>query len=267
MAVKQTTLNTLMELISAMRSKITGCDWHKTQTMHSIMPATLEEIYELLEAIDTQSADKIKDELADVMFHVLYYVQLAKELEWFNLSDLLSHLEEKIIRRHPQVFKQQVDNVTKNTEVMSWEELKQTEAHRAQTIAEVDLSKLIMLRPALLQAFTIQKEVKLTGFDWQEVSPIFDKIKEELSEVEEAIIQNSSEAISEELGDLLFACVNLSRQCNVNPEFALNQANRKFIKRFSAMQQALSKEQGQAKKLKLNEWDKLWDQVKSLEKS
>ena len=233
-------LNDLLYLMARLRHPDGGCPWDLQQDFASIVPHTLEEAYEVADAIEREDFAHLPSELGDLLFQVVYYSQLGQEQQLFDFSTVVHSITAKLVRRHPHVFPEgdlygQMQAVTVGTEQVKerWEDIKQQErAEQAEpeqvvsTLADIPLNL-----PALSRALKIQKRAANVGFDWSSLAPVLDKVSEELQEVRDAIASAEPAAISEELGDLLFATVNVARHLKVDPETALRAANIKFSQR------------------------------------
>lgn len=247
----------LTSIMTRLRDRDTGCPWDIAQNFSSIAPYTIEEAYEVADAIERYDMDALKDELGDLLLQVVFHSQMAAENNIFNLQDVISNICDKMTRRHPHIFGDVQAHDTA-TVTYNWESIKAAE--RSSSTDQSALAGVAIALPALLRAQKIQKRAARTGFDWPDVQGAKAKIFEEIEEVEAA---NSQDELTDEIGDLLFAVVNLARFHDVEAEHALKSANAKFERRFRAME-ALSGE-GFAK-LSLDEKEELWRQVKSQEK-
>lgn len=247
----------LTSIMSRLRDRDIGCPWDIAQNFISIAPYTIEEAYEVADAIERNDMDALKDELGDLLLQVVFHSQMSAENNIFNLQDVINSICDKMTRRHPHIFGD-VDAQDAATVTDNWENIKAAE--RSSSTDQSALAGVAIALPALLRAQKIQKRAARTGFDWPDVQGAKAKIFEEIEEVEAA---NSQDELNDEIGDLLFAVVNLARFHNVEAEHALKSANAKFERRFRAME-ALSGE-GFAK-LSLDEKEELWRQVKSQEK-
>ena len=239
-------LSDLLYLMARLRDPEGGCPWDLQQDFASIVPHTLEEAYEVADAIEREDFAHLPSELGDLLFQVVYYSQLGQELQMFDFSTVVHSITEKLVRRHPHVFADgQLYAATQTSAVNSeqvkqrWEEIKQQErAEQAESEQAVSILADIPLNmPALSRALKIQKRASSVGFDWSSLPPVLAKVDEELQEVREALASGDQAAISEELGDLLFATVNIARHLKVNPETALRAANIKFSERLQAVEQ------------------------------
>lgn len=268
-------LNDLLHLMARLRDPQHGCPWDLKQSYATIVPHTIEEAYEVADAIERGDYDHLPGELGDLLFQVVYYSQLAREEGRFEFAQVVDGITRKLLRRHPHVFPDGdlygAPDVTKLEEAavkQRWEELKAEE--RAKKAAAPEQLSLLddvpTALPSLSRAIKLQKRAAQVGFDWPEALPVVDKVREELDEVLEAMSENDPEAISEEIGDLLFVVSNLARHLKVDPETALRAANGKFERRFRFIEQSL-REQGRAMQdCALDELDALWGEAKKLEK-
>ena len=247
-------LSDLLYLMARLRDPEGGCPWDLQQDFASIVPHTLEEAYEVADAIEREDFAHLPSELGDLLFQVVYYSQLGQELQMFDFSTVVHSITEKLVRRHPHVFADgQLYAATQTSAVNSeqvkqrWEEIKQQErAEQAESEQAVSvLADIPLNMPALSRALKIQKRASSVGFDWSSLPPVLAKVDEELQEVREALASGDQAAISEELGDLLFATVNVARHLKVNPETALRAANIKFSERLQAVEQQ-ARQQGVA---------------------
>ena len=250
-------INRLLNIMSRLRDPQTGCPWDLKQSYATIVPYTLEEAYEVADAIARESFDELKDELGDLLFQVVFYAQIAKEEGRFEFDDCVAAICNKLERRHPHVFGEltadDADTVLKN-----WEALKSNERKDAGQHSVLD--NIPQAMPALSRAYKLQKRCANVGFDWPTVEGCWDKVKEEIIEVEQT--ETGSEELAEELGDLMFALVNVVRKHKLDPEAVLRAANSKFEKRFRAVEQALAEQGKTPEQSDLAEMDTLWNQVK-----
>ena len=230
----------LVSIIAKLRSP-EGCPWDRAQTHESLKRFLLEETYELFEAIDAANPQAIKDELGDVLLQVLLHAQIAQEKGHFSMEDVVVNLSEKLVRRHPHVFGE-VSADTPEEVMVNWDAIKKREKTGQERKSVLDgVPKEF---PALMRAEKIQKKAAKVGFDWDHTHEVVEKVKEEFRELEEAAAAGSQEQLEEELGDLLFAIVNLSRFIKVDPEFALQKATAKFTKRFQLLEAMPGREPG-----------------------
>jgi len=248
----------LVEIVRLLRSP-GGCPWDREQTHQSIRREFLEETYEVVEAIDENSTDHLKEELGDVLLQVVFHSRIEEEEGRFTLDDVADGICKKLIYRHPHVFGDVT--VSGTGEVLSnWEALKRTEKHQ-ETYTDT-LNAVARSLPSLWRAEKVQKKARKAGFDWDDPQGALDKLSEEIEELKAAVAQGTN--IEEEFGDLLFAAVNVSRFIKVDSEMALNAATDKFIRRFAQVEQLATDKP--MPEMTLEELDKLWDQAKAMEK-
>jgi len=255
------TIEDLLEIMARLRKPQTGCPWDLQQDFRSIAPYTLEEAYEVVDAIEQGEARALKEELGDLLFQVVFHAQMAHEAGWFDFNAVLTGICEKMVRRHPHVFGDDVIK-TAAAQTQAWELHKERERGQQESV----LDGVPLALPALTRADKLQKRASRVGFDWPSIHGVSDKVEEELEELCEEIRSNASaDALMDEAGDLLFAVVNLVRHAGIDPESALRQGNRKFSRRFR-MVEALSEAAGMAvAETDLDTLDSYWDKVKELE--
>tara|TARA_Y100000590_G_C15660718_1_gene992490 strand:- start:833 stop:1594 length:762 start_codon:yes stop_codon:yes gene_type:complete len=244
-------LEQLRSIVKKLRSP-DGCDWDKEQTHESLTPYLLEEVYEVIEAIENKDFDLLKEELGDLLLHVVFQADLAEDNDKFNIEDSIDIINHKLISRHPHIFKNKND---KSWDEGNWELQKQKEKKRDSILDGVPTNL-----PALLKARRIQEKASSVGFDWNNTERVMDKVDEEISELKEAI--DKKEGIEEELGDVLFTIVNLSRHLNINPDQSLRSSINKFMRRFKLIEKDLQSKKIDMKKLSLNELDEIWEENK-----
>lgn len=265
------TIEDLKVLMARLREPDTGCPWDLQQTFQTIVPSTLEEAYEVAEAIEREDYTHLKEELGDLLFQVIFYGQLGSEQQGFSFDDVVSSLAAKLIRRHPHVFpdgtlESRVKlGVGRDTAAIKkqWETTKQVERNakgQSQILADVPLNL-----PALSRAQKLQKRASGVGFDWDNLNDVVAKAEEELAELKEAIASGEQEHIKEELGDLLFSVVNISRHCKADAESLLRAGNRKFERRFGYIETRLGEKGESVASTGLAELDELWREAKNQE--
>lgn len=272
-----TAIDRLIAIMTMLRDKQHGCPWDLEQTIKSLLPYTLEEVYEVADAIENNDLVELEDELGDLLFQVIFYAQIAKEQGAFDFQDIATAITDKLIRRHPHVFpggdveqfgiSQELDA---QQVVVNWEAIKEIERQEKrkkggkQAVQGVEsiLDDVPRALPAMERARKLQKRAAQVGFDWAEVAPVLEKLKEEVVEFEEALASGDLERMSDELGDVLFATINLARHSKIEPEVALRSTNRRFETRFKWIEAALYKQGTVFKDAKLEELDALWGQAK-----
>jgi tetrapyrrole methylase family protein/MazG family protein len=239
-----------------------GCPWDKEQTRDSLKPFLVEELYELLEALDEAEPEKIKEELGDVLFQIVFHCQLSKEMEQFDINDVIAHITDKMVTRHPYVFEK--DHVKTSEAVLAhWEEIKKREGKRRESLIEGVPRKL----PALLRAQRLQHKASRVGFDWERVDDVFQKLDEELNELKGALNKKNRKAIADEIGDIFFVLVRISNFVGVNPEDALRKTITKFIHRFRHIEIKAAEQGRRLSDMTLEEMDILWEEAKASSKN
>ena len=247
-------LGRLLDTLDILRVK---CPWDAKQTNESLRPNTVEEVFELTQALMDDKPDEIKKELGDVLLHVIFYAKIGSESGRFDIGDVANALNDKLIYRHPHIFGN-VEAKDAETVIQNWEQLKLKEKGGNRTV----LAGVPAALPALIKSFRIQEKAANVGFDWEQREQVWDKVAGETGEVRQAIAENSKDNIEAEFGDLLFSIVNAARLYGVNPENALERTNRKFITRFNWLE-AKAKENGRnLKDMTLSELDAMWNQAK-----
>ena len=257
------TISDLLEVMAQLRDPDSGCVWDKEQTYKTIVPHTIEEAYEVAEVIETENLDELCSELGDLLFQIVFYAQIAKEEGRFDFSDVVDGITQKMIRRHPHVFSNEnVGSVVEQKQ--RWEEIKRQEnVDKKQSSDESVLSGVNWHMPSQSVARKLQNKAASVGFDWPDWKGPFEKIHEEMDELTEAIEnKHAMEAIQGEMGDVLFAAVNLARALKIEPEAALRQTNRKFDQRFRCMEDLAKSNNKEFKALSLVEQEAYWQQVK-----
>ena len=253
----------LAEIIALLRHE---CPWDKVQT--TLRKGMIEEAYEVVEAINNKDMANLREELGDVLLQVVFHADLAKEEREFDLKDIINEECEKMIRRHPHVFLQETqNNSTKSIDKVleKWENIKVEEKHEKSCASR--LERVPKALPALVRAFKVQKKAADVGFDWDDVSGAFDKVAEEYAEFMEQYAEaaSSKQRLEEEMGDLLFSCVNVARFLDIDPESALNYTSDKFTRRFRYIEERANADGRRLEDMSLEEMDKLWEEAKGLE--
>ncbi|MGO3294045.1 MAG: nucleoside triphosphate pyrophosphohydrolase [Marinobacter sp.] len=279
-------IDDLKVLMARLRDPETGCPWDTKQTFRSIVPHTLEEAHEVADAIEREDYGNLKDELGDLLFQVIFYSQIGAEEGRFSFDAVVDNLVRKLVRRHPHVFPEgtlesRIDPDNRPDEAWikeSWERIKAEERAQKQVedtaVAALSsrLDGIARALPGMVRAEKLQKRASRHGFDWPDVGPVFDKLHEEIDELKEAWQaaesgQGDYDAVEDELGDLLFVCVNLARFMKVNPEQAIGRTNHKFEARFRAIEQVLEREGRSFDAETLEALDEIWQSVKGVEKN
>ncbi len=257
-------IDRLLGIMKRLRDPETGCPWDREQTFATIAPYTLEETYEVLDAINREDFDDLRGELGDLLFQVVFYAQMAQEEGRFNFDDICAAISDKLERRHPHIF---ADGTAGNSaEVLEkWESIKTAErAEKEQHSALDDIPEAL---PALMRAHKIQKRCSSVGFDWDSLGPVLEKVHEEIDEVmheaQQAVVDEAK--LEEEVGDLLFATVNLARHLGTKAEVALQKANRKFERRFREVERIIAVQGLEMKQATLEQMENAWQQVKRQE--
>jgi len=264
-------IDRLLEIMAALRDPKTGCPWDIEQTSQSIAPYTLEEVYEVLDAIERDDVDDFREELGDLLLQVVFHSRMSEEQGKFGFGDVVEAITHKMIRRHPHVFG---DEEARSAGMAkgSWNRIKAEEkAERAERRAKLGLDTVEKNRylddipntfPALLRALKLQQKAAKVGFDWSEAAPILAKIAEETAELKEAMASHDKAHIQEEYGDLLFAMVNLGRHLEINAETALIAANDKFKRRFDYIEKSLKESGSNLERAKLDDMEAIWIEAK-----
>lgn len=252
----------LIELMRRLREPVHGCPWDLEQTFKTIAPYTIEEAYEVADAIERDAVDELPDELGDLLLQVVYHAQMAAEADEFSWFDVVSAITEKMIRRHPHVFG---DWATKDFVAGSWEKLKAEERAAKGEVRASVLDGVPAGLPGMTRAIKLQNRAARVGFDWPDVRGVLDKIREESAELAEAQATADPDAIEDEYADLLFVMANLGRHLDVDPEKALRRVNAKFERRFRAVESALGEVGKRPEDASLDEMDALWTRIKMAE--
>lgn len=265
-------ISRLIEIMAALRDPQTGCPWDIKQDFQSIKPYTIEEAYEVADAIERGDLDDLNDELGDLLLQVVFHARMAEESGDFSFGDVVLAITRKMIRRHPHVFAQSKSDTAEGVKIQ-WEEIKAAEkAERAarrktngDTHREGLLDSVPRALPALTEAIKLQQKAARVGFDWSEAEPVLSKIEEEIGELRDALKSADRTKIQEEFGDLLFALVNLGRHIETDPEMSLRGTNAKFRKRFSYVETALEKAGEDLNTASLERMEALWGEAKKFD--
>ncbi len=262
MATTSKAVERLLAIMARLRDPETGCPWDRAQTFESLVPHTIEEAYEVADAVERGDDEDLCDELGDLLLQVVFYARIAEEQGRFDFARVVTGLCDKLVRRHPHVFAG-VEFASEAERKRAWEAIKRRE-REARGKREEDglLADVPPALPALAQAEKIQNRAARHGFDWPEVEPVFAKVEEELAELRQAWRSGDRAHIQEEMGDLLFVAVNLARHLGVHPETALRDSNRKFSRRFRYMERRLAESGRTMADTPLAELDALWDEAK-----
>ena len=253
-------LDRLRAIMARLRDPVTGCPWDVAQDFATIAPYTIEEAYEVADAIERQAWDELKGELGDLLFQSVFHARMAEEAGLFDLDDVATAIADKMIARHPHVFGDESNAKSADQQVADWETVKAAE--RAAKAKGGVLDDVALGLPALMRAEKLQKRAARVGFDWPDIAMVIDKIAEEARELAEARASLPQDKIAEEMGDLLFVMANLARHLKVDPEDALRRANAKFTRRFAFIEAELAKRGKRPDDSDLAEMDALWDSAK-----
>lgn len=247
-------IHRLVSILNELRER---CPWDKKQTMQSLRPQTIEELYELTDAIENEQWLNIKEELGDLLLHILFYSKIADEQNQFSFGDVIETVCNKLVSRHPHIYEH--TQVNDEEEVKrNWEKIKLKEGKKSV------LSGVPNAMPAMIKALRIQEKSKQVGFEWENINQVREKVYEEFKELDDAISLGEHHAIEDELGDVFFAMVNYARFAKVDPEQALERTNRKFIRRFQYIEQQAKEQQIALESMSLLEMDALWNEAKKL---
>lgn len=257
-------LERLLALMARLRDRDGGCPWDVEQTFETIAPYTIEEAYEVADAIERGSMAELKDELGDLLFQVVFHSQMAAEAGHFAFDDVARAITDKMIRRHPHVFAD-AETRTAESQTLAWEEQKAAERAAKGRDGSL-LDDVPVALPALKRAGKLTKRAARVGFDWPDAERVFEKFEEEAAELREAIKADDTANIAEEIGDLLFVCANLARKLDVEPEAALRAANAKFDRRFRHIERRFADQQRDMAEATLDEMEALWIEAKNNEK-
>ncbi|MAH83502.1 MAG: nucleoside triphosphate pyrophosphohydrolase [Rhodospirillaceae bacterium TMED8] len=261
------TINKLLQIMAKLRDPVEGCPWDLKQTFETIIPYMIEEVYEVADAVDRADRTTLKEELGDLLFQVVFHSQMASEINAFNFSDVVTAITDKMIRRHPHVFADMQTQSIGGGEMNSWEDIKAAERkNKANANDQSVLADIPIALPALIRAEKLQKRASGIGFDWPNTERVMEKVREEVDEVEAELVNGlSQDRLKDEIGDLMFVCVNLARKIGIDPETALRAANAKFEKRFRLMETDFSRDANGYLSGDLEEMEAAWQLVKQKE--
>ncbi len=251
----------LCDIVKRLRAP-DGCPWDKAQTLYSLKNAIMEEASELVDALDNKDIENIKEELGDVLLHVVFHSETASEEGLFNIEDVAKGINEKLIRRHPHVFKDEHYETAEQVKER-WDKIKEEENKNKKELESV-LDKVPRNLPSLMQAEKLQKRASKYGFDWENPEQVFEKLQEELNELHEAYKENDKEHISEELGDVIFVLSRLASHLDIDADESLRKVNDKFRRRFGYIEKSLKKENKSLESANINEMEKKWQEAKKL---
>jgi ATP diphosphatase len=255
----------LVEIMRALRDPDAGCPWDIEQTFETIAPYTIEEAYEVADAIERENWSELRGELGDLLLQSVYHTQMASEAGLFDFDDVANDISDKMVARHPHVFGDESRDKSADQQTQDWEKIKAAERAAKKRGGVVD--EVALGLPALMRAVKLQKRAARVGFDWPDISMVVDKIVEEARELSEAQTESDPDHLAEEYGDLLFVIANLGRHLNIDPEEALRNANSKFTRRFRFIEAELKRRGKSPEQSDLDEMDALWNAAKAQEKS
>jgi ATP diphosphatase len=265
-------LQKLLAIMDALRDPQHGCPWDLEQDYSTIAPHTLEEVYEVIDAIEQGSTTQLESELGDLLFQIVFYARLGKERGDFDFTTIVESIARKLLQRHPHVFPDgsiesagQPAQISSSQVAGNWERIKQTERQQNKSVPVSVLDDVPQALGALLRAGKLQKRAASQGFDWAEAKGVIEKLREELAELEQAIASGSHQETSAEFGDVLFTMVNLARHLRLDSETALRKANRKFETRFRAMEKLVMESGKGLPELDIDAMERYWQQVKQRE--
>ncbi len=269
MTDSESSITDLLSIMRRLRDPAQGCPWDIEQDFASIAPYTIEEAYEVAEAIEADDMAQLKDELGDLLFQVVFHAQMAQEKSAFGFDDVVGSICDKMTRRHPHVFGK-ADYRDARQQTLAWETQKAEERKQKNRTASI-LDGVTPALPALTRAVKLQNRAARVGFDWPDTSQVIDKLNEEMAELSRELVtsgqdKNNIDRIAEEFGDMMFVYANLARHLNIDPETALRSANHKFEKRFKAVENMAARQNKSLEDMSLDDMDRMWDEIKRQEK-
>ena len=242
----------LVSIMDELREK---CPWDKKQTIETLRPLTIEETYELTDAITNKDWQEIKEELGDILLHIIFYAKIGTEQQKFTLEEVIEGISEKLIRRHPHIYGDVQVNDDEDVK-KNWEQIKMQEGKKSV------LSGVPRSLPAVVKATRIQEKAKQVGFEWENKEDVWKKVEEEIQELHEAVAKNDTENIEEEFGDVMFSLINYARFLQIDSEGVLEKTNRKFISRFTSMEEEAAQQEKSLAEMSLADMDALWNEIK-----
>ena len=257
-------IDRLLQIMARLRDPVAGCPWDVEQSFATIAPYTIEEAYEVADAIERGALGDLKDELGDLLLQVVFHARMAEEAALFDFDAVAQAISDKLVRRHPHVFGE-ASHRTSAEQTEAWETIKAREREHRGTQSVLDDVPVGL--PALTRALKLTRRAGRVGFDWPSVKEVLDKLDEELKELTDEIDRGDAQAAREELGDLLFVCANLARKLDVDPEEALRGANAKFVRRFTSIERSLAAQGRTPEQATLEEMEDLWREAKQAEKA
>lgn len=261
MNTTENNIQKLLHIMQKLRAPDDGCPWDKEQTFDTLTPFTIEEAYEVVDAIDKKDYLHLQEELGDLFFQVVFYAQIAQEQKLFDFNAVVAGLNEKMIQRHPHVFSDNPQKLSAQQQSEIWEQKKVLKTKGASVLDDVPTHI-----PELLKSVKLTKKAAVIGFDWPSIEPVFNKMEEEVQELKEAIAEGDKQHILDELGDVIFVCTNLARHLHIDPSLALRHANNKFETRFRAVEKQAKINKPEQTFFDLEMLDELWTHVKRSEK-
>lgn len=243
----------LVSIMDELREK---CPWDKKQTIDTLRPLTIEEVYELTDAITNNDWKGLKEELGDILLHIIFYAKIGNELQKFSLEEVMDGISEKLVRRHPHIYGNVKVNGDEDVK-KNWEQIKMQEGKKSV------LSGVPASLPAVVKATCIQEKAKQVGFEWENKEDVWQKVEEEIQELHEAVAENDTEHIEEEFGDVLFSLINYARFLQIDAEGVLEKTNKKFISRFKSMEEEAMRQEKSLADMSLADMDALWNEIKS----
>ena len=257
---REKTLESFDKLLTIMDELREKCPWDRKQTFETLRHLTIEETYELADAIIENDDSEIKKEIGDLLLHIVFYAKIGSEKGSFDIKDVVDRLNEKLIRRHPHIYGEvRADNAQQVME--NWEQIKLKENNGTKST----LSGVPKTLPALVKAYRIQDKARGVGFDWDNIEQVWEKVEQEIEELKVELKAGNKKKTEQEFGDVLFSLINYSRFIDVNPETALERTNKKFIQRFQYIEQEVKKQKKDMREMTLEELDKIWNEAKKLE--